>query len=626
MNFFDSQERAYRKTRYLLILMTFAVGAIVISVTAVIAATIWISNTTTASFSSFPAWALANRDLLLVIAACITGFIGLASMYRVITLHQGGSRVARDLGGTPVSMDDKDLLRRRLHNVVEEMALASGVPVPEVFVLDHEAGINAFAAGFRPEDAAIAVTRGALETLNREELQGVIAHEFSHVLNGDMRLNIRLMGPLFGILSIGLLGRLLLRSNRRTSGRNKGAGAAMLLGAGFMITGYTGLLIGRLIKAGVSRQREYLADASAVQFTRQTKGLANALKKIGGLTEGSEISSTDAEEVSHMLFANGVGSFSQALASHPPLFRRIHALDPSFREADLQTLHTERTEVAQGDDTAAMVSGLTASSGPTVETTSVSSAATETLLESVGQPDDNHIAAAHSFLKNLPATLRNALTSAGQASLLPLAMLLNPHEQLRHKQISLLTQQLGAERVATIQTLYAELQTFKYEARLPILELALPVIKNQPAGRISYLADLLEQVALADNRIEIFEYALLRIYQGYMQHASRPGGQQRWQNLSTPKMKAAAGTLVNVFAQSTTATQAGNIADESWMQAADNALATLKRCTPRGRETVVRALLATALADGAMHRREAELLRAFCMMLGCPIPPILSAI
>jgi hypothetical protein len=328
-----------------------------------------------------------------------------------------------------------------------------------------------------------------------------------------------------------------------------------------------------------------------------------------------------------MLFANGLESFSQALASHPPLYKRIHALDPSFRAADLQKLHTERTEIEQTDAAAAMVSGLANSSGPAVENTSVSPAVTETLLASVGQPDDNHIAAAHSFLENLPATLRTALASADQASLLPLAMLLNPHEQLRHKQISLLTQQLGAERVATIQTLYAELQTFKYEARLPILDLALPVIKNQPAGRISYLADLLEQVALSDNRIEIFEYALLRIYQGYMRHAAKPGGRQRWQNLSARKMKAAAGTLVNVFTQAIASTQGDNAAveDESWMQAADNALATLNRCTPRGRETVIRALLATALSDGTMHRREAELLRAFCMMLGCPIPPILSA-
>ncbi|MGI9290540.1 MAG: M48 family metallopeptidase, partial [Gammaproteobacteria bacterium] len=354
MNFFDSQDLALRKTRFLLLLMTLAVGVIVLSVTFVIAGTIWISVRTSADYGSFIFWALANSQLLIVVALSITAFIGIASIYRVVTLSQGGGRVARDLGGTPVSIYDSDPLRSRLHNVVEEMALASGVPVPEVFVMDQEAGINAFAAGFRPEDAAVAVTRGALETLNREELQGVIAHEFSHILNGDMRLNIRLMGPLFGILAIGLLGRTLLRSSRGSSSRNKSSGAAVMLGAGLMITGYTGLLIGRLIKAGVSRQREYLADASAVQFTRQTRGIANALKKIGGLKEGSAIEDTEAEEVSHMLFANGlasISSFSDALATHPPLFKRIKALDPQFSENDMVGFHTERSELEHTDET-----------------------------------------------------------------------------------------------------------------------------------------------------------------------------------------------------------------------------------------------------------------------------------
>jgi Zn-dependent protease with chaperone function len=645
MNFFDSQERAHRKTRYLLLLMTLAVGAIVASVTIVIAATIWISNTTSAGYGSFPAWALANSSLLLVIAVAITAFIGLASLYRVITLRQGGGRVARDLGGMPVNMDDKDPLRRRLHNVVEEMALASGVPVPEVFVLDHEAGINAFAAGFRPEDAAIAVTRGALETLNREELQGVIAHEFSHVLNGDMRLNIRLMGPLFGILAIGLLGRMLLRGNRSGRSRGKGAGAAILLGAGLAITGYTGLLLGRLIKAGVSRQREYLADASAVQFTRQTKGLANALKKIGGLQEGSQIESADAEEVSHMLFANGLKSFSQALASHPPLYKRIHALDPAFKKSALEQLHTERSEIDKDPDAAALVSGLAAptssSSTASTDATTQVTASADSLLESVGQPDDHHIAAAQSFLSELPAALRAALGSPSQSVLMPLAMLLHPEEPVRNKQLALLTQQLGAQRTTSVETLYRELQAFKYEARLPLLDLVLPVIKRQPDGRVAYLADLLEQLALSDNRMELFEYALLRIYRGYMQHAASPGDQQRWLNLSSGKMKAAAATLICVFAQqghgrTEAAAQAMrqglkiiNVNEpvptgENWMHSADTALATLARCTPRGRQLLIRALLVTALANGQIHRPEAELLRAFCMMLGCPLPPILS--
>ena len=242
------------------------------------------------------------------------------------------------MGGVPIASDTTDFNLRRLRNVVEEIAIASGVPVPKIYVLEHEAAINAFAAGYSPSDAVIAVTRGALDRLNRDELQGVIAHEFSHVLNGDMRLNIRLMGVLFGILMIGLIGRKILEHGR-FGGRNKGAGAILVAALVAMIVGYVGLFFGRMIKAGVSRQRERLADASAVQFTRQTTGLAGALKKIGGLDEGSRLNErSNAEEVSHMLFGDGVG-FRGLFATHPPLVERIQELEPQFtRSADARAV------------------------------------------------------------------------------------------------------------------------------------------------------------------------------------------------------------------------------------------------------------------------------------------------
>jgi Zn-dependent protease with chaperone function len=657
MNFFDTQERARRKTRYLLFLMTLAVGAVAASVTTVIALTRWLSSSTTMA-APFTNWAWANRELLAAIALAIVGFIGIASLYRVATLRQGGSRVVRDLNGTSVSPDDSDPLRRRLRNVVEEMAIASGVPMPEVFVLDHEPAINAFAAGFRPEDAAVAVTRGTLETLNREELQGVIAHEFSHVLNGDMRLNIRLMGPLFGILSIGLLGRMLLRGNRRSGNRSKGASAALLLGAGLTIAGYAGLLAGRLIKASASRQREYLADASAVQFTRQTSGIAGALKKIAGLSEGSEIESTDAEEISHMLFASGLSSFSLgslsgALASHPPLFERIHALDPTFTKNKLAKLETYRRELEHQNEGVAGVSGFAAES-PAVDIGQTdrghSKENSEGLLDSIGRPGDEHIIAARRFLKDIPEYLRDTLDSPDRVLLLPPALLLHPDDLVRNKQFALLTQQLGDQRATTVEKIYKDLQTFSYEARLPLLDLALPVIKSQPAGRIAYISELLEQLAICDNRLELFEYSLLRIFQGYMRNAAAPGGRQRWSNLSTQKMTSAAVALITVFArhgnnddaaaanairqgvqiletgQSMPHANAGAklISDSTWITTADHALRTLSACTPRGRKRVVRALLGTALADGQISQTESELLRAFCMMLDCPMPPILT--
>src|SRR5690606_28971990 len=248
--------------------------------------------------------------------------------------RQGGSVVAGLLGGLPVNPATDDPDERRLVNVVEEMAIASGVPVPAIYVLPGEESINAFAAGYGVHDAAVAVTRGALKHLTRDELQGVIAHEFSHILNGDMRLNIRLIGLLHGLLLLALIGRVLLRSGGRSRGRRKEKGGSVqvaLIGLGLVLLGYIGVFFGKLIKAAASRQREYLADAAAVQFTRNPEGIAGALKKIGALGAGSRIVHPRAEELSHLYFASGLrSSFAGLFATHPPLVERIRRIDPSF--------------------------------------------------------------------------------------------------------------------------------------------------------------------------------------------------------------------------------------------------------------------------------------------------------
>jgi Zn-dependent protease with chaperone function len=656
MNFFDSQDRSFRNTRLLLLLMTLSVVAVVFSVTAVISAVFWISTSTSAGPLTLLDWAQQYSQIVVLIAAGITAFIGLASLFRMSSLRQGGSRVALDLGGTPVSQDETDPVRRQLRNVVEEMAIASGVPVPDIFVLEHEAGINAFAAGFRAEDAAIAVTRGTLETLTRDELQGVIAHEFSHILNGDMRLNIRLMGPLYGILAIGLLGRVLLRSRSSGSSRSKGIAVVVILGIGLTVTGYVGLLLGRLIKAGVSRQREYLADASAVQFTRQTAGIAGALKKIGGLGEGSAIDDAEAEEVSHMLFASGLVSFSRMLASHPPLLKRIQAIEPRFTETRLKQLSTRRINLdtnpieqssrsgfaAGTDGSAPGMAGDSGSSAVAEQTTVSYAADSKQLLESIGNPTDLHIAAARKFLANLPDSVQQVLASRNQIMMLPVAMILNPDPKTRTKQLSLLGQQLGAERSQLAAALYTDIQTLQHEVRLPLLDLALPRIKAQPPERTAYLGNLLEQLAINDNQLELFEYALLRLYQGYMRTVAAPAGRQVWRTLSHRKMTQAAITLITVFAQQANrgspdiksalqcglhklgADQADIQSPADWVTATDQALQTLNNCIPRERQKIVAALIATALHDDHINQAESELLRAICMMLDCPLPPVLG--
>jgi len=658
MNFFETQERSHRNTRRLMVVMSLAVIAVVASVTAVITASFWLAASPMGA-STFSNWAFINQQLILLIALGTTAFIGIASLYRVASLRQGGGKVARDLGGTLVNPGDNDPLRRRLRNVVEEMALASGVPTPEVYVLDHEPGINAFAAGFSTEDAAIAVTRGTLETLDRDELQGVIAHEFSHVFNGDMRLNIQLMGPMFGILAIGLLGRILLRGGRfsgRSRGKGNGAGAILALGVGLAVTGYVGLLLARLIKASVSRQREYLADASAVQFTRQTAGIAGALKKIGGYQEQSVIHDNDAEEVSHMLFACGFSAMSNLLATHPPLLKRIQAIEPSFSETLFGQLQTKTTQLnpdtASEKPLAGFVTGADSPDRTYDHDTAIgagkSTTDTATLSSSIGNPDEQHYQAAQIFVANMPDDIHAALESTYQVMLLLPALMLHADASARTRQLSLLEQQLGTERCEHVKRLYTALQSMHTEARLPILNLALPLVKEQPAGRLEYLSTLLEQMAMQDNKLDLFEYALLRIFQNYIQRAAQPVVRRKWKTLNNARMQSAAAELLLIFAQ-----QTGNSADtvanivqrelaafgrqatssknairndsSNWVETTDAALLQLQNCTPRGRQIVIQALMGIALHDGRISQAESELLRAFCSILGCPLPPILTA-
>src|SRR3954470_2247678 len=262
-------------------------------------------------------------EVFLATAFGTLGIIGAGSFFKTLSLARGGRAVAELLDGRLVNSNSTDAHERKLLNVVEEMAIASGVPVPQVYVMDGEQGINAFAAGHSASDAAISVTRGAMTMLTRDELQGVIAHEFSHLLNGDMKLNLRLMGLIFGILCLTVIGRILVQTRGRKN-------PLPLLGLALIIVGWVGVLFGRLIQAAVSREREFLADASAVQFTRNPLGLAGALKKIGGIQHGSQLHSAHAEEASHFFFANGLRSRIFGFATHPPLLERIRALAPSF--------------------------------------------------------------------------------------------------------------------------------------------------------------------------------------------------------------------------------------------------------------------------------------------------------
>jgi Zn-dependent protease with chaperone function len=333
MNFFAAQSQARRRTKWLILWFALGVlGTVACLYVGAILASHWLGAL------SSPQIQWTGNPLALWTAVAGLVIIPLGSGFKLMQLSQGGSVVARDLGARLVDHATREFSERRLLNVVEEMSIASGIPMPQVWVMDDEPSINAFAAGTEPSNAVIGVSRGCLEKLTRAELQGVVAHEFSHILNGDMRLNLRLIGWLFGLLMIAMLGRGILSMLRhvrvRSSGDNKNGGGLILVvllaGVCLWLIGSLGVLFGRIIQAAVSRQREYLADASAVQFTRDPSGIAGALKKIAQMPQ-QRMLAPRATEAAHLFFSGAVGDFfSGLMATHPPLVKRIAAIDASW--------------------------------------------------------------------------------------------------------------------------------------------------------------------------------------------------------------------------------------------------------------------------------------------------------
>lgn len=336
-NFFAQQDLARRNTRVLVVLFSLAVLLLLLLTNVVALISLGFidpSAINTPQYRQHLPWHVIGWVSAVVLAA-----VGIAVLLKWQQLKAGGKVVAESLGGVRLSPDSKDPLQRRLLNVVEEMALAANTPVPAVYLLPEQ-GINAFAAGYSPADAVIGVTQGCLAQLNRDELQGVIAHEFSHILNGDMRMNIRLIAILNGILFLGHIGYYMLRAGGRSSAIRAGSsrsgnsknngGGLLLLALGLVVIGYLGSFFGNLIKAAVSRQREFLADASAVQFTRNPRGIAGALKAIGSHSSHSKIANANADENSHLFFGEAISRWASIFATHPPLATRIKRLEPHW--------------------------------------------------------------------------------------------------------------------------------------------------------------------------------------------------------------------------------------------------------------------------------------------------------
>lgn len=646
MNFFEHQDRARAVSRRLFALYAITLVAVLIALNAVTIAIVIAANDGRldeggrAQAATQDVGLIASTALITTLAA--GAIIGIATAIKLSQLGGDGAKVAELLGGRPIVGQPTDLSERKLVNVVEEMSIASGVPMPRLYLLDDEAGINAFAAGTRAETATIGVTRGAIDRLTRDELQGVIAHEVSHILNGDMRVNLRLIGLNFGLIAIGFIGLQTLRhaprfmsGSGRSSRNSKNAGGALgivaailIIALAMMVVGYIGTLAGKILQAAVSRQREYLADASAVQFTRNPRGIGGALRKIGGLGAGSQLQAPNAAEASHLFFSAGVAGLLDSLfATHPPLEKRIAAVDP--------TLLTEPMP------TAAVPPPLpTSATGFAGRTAKPRQAVSPTHLVDVDRGvTQQQFEAAGRFVEAFPAGAVDLASEPYGARAIAVGLLLDADPAMRSNQL---------RRVAAVDEPLARLvlrslpmfDAIEVDQRLPLLERALPSLRLLSPTQFAHFRTLCQTLAESDATFSPFEVALLAILDVELGVLSRDG------NVKAPASLTAAARPIGVVLSSLAIAGGTPQATVAFDRAVERlelpsgavalagqyepgelraALATL-RGSPLGvRRRVIDAAAHCVTLDGTVGPHELELMRAVSAALGVSIPPLFDA-
>lgn len=626
MDFFEHQDNARRNTKRLVAYFVLAVVLIIAAVYAVTAA-IFLRDA-----GSFWNPTMFEGVALITILVIVAG-----SLWKSAELRGGGAAVATMLGGRLVDTNTSDGDERKVLNVVEEMAIAAGIAVPQVYLLADEAGINAFAAGMTPAHAVIGVTRGAATHLTRDELQGVIAHEFSHILNGDMRLNVRLIGLVFGIFCLAELGRLLFRTSGSRRGERKGGNPLPILGLALLIIGWIGVLFGRLIRSAVSRQREFLADAAAVQFTRNPEGLAGALKKIGGIHMGSRLQSAHAEEASHLFFADGLASaWSSAMSTHPPLVERIRRLDSNF-DGVFPKIDLPPRIVPVMTPTMAAFAEV-----PRLRRTIPADA----VAPLIGAPTPAQIVYAAEFQKLLSPTVAMAAHEPMSAAALVYAILLSPEESTRSTQIEQLQAQAEPALVAEAEKLRAEVAELGTAYRLPLVQLAMPALTRLSEQQFADFQLNLQLLIECDARVDLFEYALQKMVRRHLESRFGPQRPPVIQFYSLRPLLRDCSVLLSMVAHSgqsepSAAQRAFACGAQRFGNANPLTLIDLSSCTPPEvdaalerlaeaspaiKKAVIEACARTAATDGKLETHEAELLRAIADALDCPIPPFIGGI
>jgi Zn-dependent protease with chaperone function len=665
MDFFARQDSARRRTSLLVFLYIVAVVLVIAAVYFAFALA-FIGIAAGRSRTGGADWEkLWDPEVFAWVAGVTLGVVVIGTLCKMVQLRHGGRAVAEILGGRPVLRSTRDPAERRLLKVVEEIAIASGTSVPPVFVLDSEKGINAFAAGFTPSDAVIGVTRGCVEKLSRDELQGVIAHEFSHILNGDMRLNLRLIGVLNGILVLALTGYVVLRITPHMlrgmgrGSRGKGGAAALgivlallIFGVLLLVIGYVGVFVGKIIKSAVSRQREFLADAAAVEFTRQPSGLAGALKKIGGGSYGSRIRSPRAEEASHIFFANGLwGSISGLTATHPPTLERVRRLEPGF-DGDFSkyvAAHTKPASAPARAKPAKPFPGpLSVEGGVMVGTVLAAQALRyradpDEVAASVGSPAPEHLDYASRLIASLPKKLVRGTEDPFGARAVVYCLLLNTEAGPRRRQLERLEQHAGEPVYRETLRFVPEAERIDPQARLPLLDMAIPTLGELSADHYRAFIDNVDHLIRADERVDVFEYVASRTI---MRRLAPIFGKAKPPVARYYAIKPLVGTCVDLLAclayrgaaDAADAQQAfarGVVrvgmrrmpamppAESCGLRKLDDALGKLALASPAIKKRVIEACTACVAADGVVTVDEAELLRAVAVLLDCPVPPFL---
>jgi len=667
MDFFERQEHARRQTRLLLVYFAAAVVVIVALGYVIFAslvlpflkplphgprmhnvpvAILWQVGEAIYHPWYYLRWTWDAR----LFAGFATGaalMMALGSLYKVRQLAAGGPVVAELLGGRRVEPNSGEPNEQRLRDVIEEMAIASGMPVPETYVLDDERGINAFAAGHTRSDVAIGVTRGCLQLLSRDELQGVVAHEFSHILNGDTRLNMRLMGIAHGIMWPVIVGRVLLRGSTQPAepGESVLEEEASVLRLPFSLLGYllvvagsVGLPFVRLIKSAICREREWLADAAAVQFTRYPPGIAAALKKIGGLYKQGRLDTPHAETASHLYFANS--SFSpwfSFLSAHPPLEERMRAVDPAFDGQFPKVAMLPRSPHERERQYEAAIASLIA----------LERARPDLFISATGNPAAEHIRRAAVLRLSLGPAISAAARSAAGARTIIYSLLLSSDEPTRAGQLELLQQSPDAARLQQVNDLWPEIERLDPRGKLPVIDLTLPALRHLDPAEYRLFAQMVQELIEYDRAIDLFEYTLQKILfrhlQPYYEPMSVPS--RRYASLQSllPECSILLSALAHIGQEDESAESAAFQRGASYLDApegavqllpgearslgrVDSALDQLAQAAPSVKRNVLLACAQTVAADGQVLCREAELLRAIADALDCPVPPFVEAL